>query len=260
MIQIQSAQNPAFRHALKLATQRRERLKTAETLLDGPHLLASWFDAGHDALQLFVSKAGADNPEVAALLARSAAPKLVLDDALFAELTELPSPSGVMARVAIPATAKPREEGYCVLLDGVQDPGNVGAILRTAVAAGVDQVLLSNACADVWSPKVLRAGMGAHAVLEIVERADLLAFAQAFKGKIAATLLDGSQSLYASDLRGSLALALGSEGAGISPELAALASTRLRIPMAGGIESLNVATAAAICLFERVRQAACDHD
>ena len=254
MIQIQSAQNPAFRHALKLATQRRERLKTSETLLDGPHLLASWLDAGREILQIFVSGQGADNPEIAALLARSPAPKVLLDDKLFAELTELPSHSGVLARVAIALAAAVREDGFCVLLDGVQDPGNVGSILRTAVAAGVDQVLLSSACADVWSPKVLRAGMGAHAAIEIVERADLIEFARGFKGKIAATLLEGSESLYATDLTGSLALVLGSEGSGVSPELAALATTRIRIPMASGIESLNVAAAAAICLFERVRQ------
>jgi TrmH family RNA methyltransferase len=254
MILIQSAQNPAFRHALKLATQRRERLKTSETLLDGPHLLASWLDAGREVLQVFVTGQGAENPEIAALLARCAGPKVLLDDKLFAELTELPSHSGVLARVAIPQAAMVRDAGFCVLLDGVQDPGNVGSILRTAVAAGVDQVLLSNACADVWSPKVLRAGMGAHAALEIIERADLTEFARGFKGKIAATLLEGSESLYATDLRGSLALVLGSEGAGVSADLAKLATTRIRIPMAPGIESLNVAAAAAICLFERVRQ------
>lgn len=69
-----------------------------------------------------------------------------------------------------------RTDGFCLLLDGVQDPGNVGSILRTAAAAGVDQVLLASGCADVWSPKTLRAGMGAQVVLNIVERADLLMF------------------------------------------------------------------------------------
>jgi RNA methyltransferase, TrmH family len=113
---------------------------------------------------------------------------------------------------------------------------------------------LSAQCADVWSPKVLRAGMGAQAVLPLLEHADLCLFAEQFNGQIAATLLDGAVDLYAAKLQGSLALVLGSEGLGISAELAEKATLRLKIPMADGIESLNVGHAAAICLYEIKRQ------
>nr|WP_245747768.1 RNA methyltransferase [Formivibrio citricus] len=238
----------------KLAENRRERLKTGQTLLDGAHLLSAWLDAGRAVQKVFLTQEGLADPEICGLLARTAAQQVLLDTALFAQLTELPSPSGVLALVEIPESGKPRGDGFCLLLDGVQDPGNVGSMLRTAVAAGVDQVLLSSGCADVWSPKTLRAGMGAQAVLDIVERADLSGFADRFQGRIATTLLDGSTDLYATDLTGSLALVFGAEGAGVSPEMAAKANVRLRIPMAAGIESLNVAAAAAICLYERVRQ------
>lgn len=251
---IQSPQNPHVKQARKLAENRRERLKTGLTLLDGPHLLAAWLDAGWPIERLLLTQQGLANPEIAALTERTAAPQSLLDDQLFAELSELPSQSGVLAIVGIPQARLPRRDGFCLLLDGVQDPGNVGAILRTAVAAGVEQALLSPGCADVWSPKTLRAGMGAQAVLDIVERADLPAFARAFNGRIAATLLDGATDLYRTDLTGDLALILGAEGAGVSPELASLAGVRLKIPMAAGIESLNVGAAAAICLYERVRQ------
>lgn len=253
---IQSPQNALFKEMRKLAEQRRERLKTGLALLDGAHLLASWLDAGRSVQRILATQAGAANPEIAGLIARAAVPLSLLDDRLFALITDLPSPSGVLALVEIPKGKSPKMDGFCLLLDGVQDPGNVGSILRTAAAAGVEQVLLSPACADVWSPKTLRAGMGAQAVLDIVERADLLAFAASYKGRIAATLLDGATDLYQTDLGGDLAFVLGAEGAGVSPELAALAGVRLKIPMFAGIESLNVGAAAAICLYERVRQLA----
>lgn len=251
---IQSPQNALFKEARKLLEQRRERIKMGRTLLDGPHLLAAWLDAGRPVRHILLTQAGLANPEISALIQRTDSPIVVLDERLFAELSELPSLSGVLAWVAIPDSGALRQTGFCLLLDGVQDPGNVGSMLRTAAAAGVDQVLLSSACADVWSPKTLRAGMGAQAVLDIVERADLPAFVDQFSGQVAATLLDGATDLYQTNLRGNLALVFGAEGAGITSEMAARANLRLKIPMAPGIESLNVGAAAAICLYERVRQ------
>ncbi|AOX99469.1 RNA methyltransferase [Jeongeupia sp. USM3] len=251
---IHSVHNPLYKQLHKLATQRRDRLKLGLTLLDGPHLIDAALSAGWPLQRLLVTDAGLQRPEVAGLVARAALPTHPLAEALFAELTELPSLSGVIALTAIPPAPVPRRDGLVLLLDGVQDPGNVGTLLRTAAAAGVDQVWLSTGCADVWSPRVLRAGMGAHFVLPLIERAPLLDLLDGFDGPLAATLLDGAVDLYAADLRGDLALALGAEGQGISAGLAARAVKRLRIPMAAGVESLNVGAAAAICLYERVRQ------
>lgn len=254
MIPIQSLQNAQFKAMRKLVENRRERLKTGLALLDGAHLLSAWLDSGRPVQKVLLTQEGMSNREIVGLLTRTPAERILLDKPLFAELSDLPSQSGVLTLVAIPKVNKPKTQGFCLLLDGVQDPGNVGSMLRTAVAAGVDQVLLSNSCADVWSPKTLRAGMGAQAVLDIIERADLLAFADKFRGRIATTMLDGSTDLFATNLDGDLALAFGAEGAGVSPALAEKANVRLKIAMAAGIESLNVAAAAAICLYERVRQ------
>lgn len=251
---ITSPHNAGFKQALKLIQNRRERSKQQQTLLDGSHLLAAWLDAGRQVLRLFISELGAQRSEVQQLLLRCDGPVTYLSDGLFAQLTDLPSASGVIALVSIPDSSAPKQSGFVLLLDGVQDPGNVGAILRTAQAAGVEQVVLSAQCADVWSPKVLRAGMGAQAVLAINENVDLLAFADAFEGQIAATILDGAVDLYAAQLNGSLALVMGSEGGGVSLELAAKATLRIKIPMSAGIESLNVGHAAAICLYEIKRQ------
>ncbi len=251
---IRSRQNPLVKHLVKLADNRRERLKSRQTLLVGTHLVAAALQAQWPLEKLLVCEGEEQRAEIAELLARRAVPALMLERPLFADMEQSPSTSGIMALAAIPEPVAARRDGFCLLLENVQDPGNVGSILRTAAAAGVDQVWLTPGCADVWSPKVLRAGMGAHFLLPVLERVDMQAVLPAFEGAIAITALEQAGSLYDSDLRGNLVLALGSEGGGVSAGLQALAGQRLRIPMATGVESLNVAAAAAICLFERRRQ------
>ena len=136
-----------------------------------------------------------------------------------------------------------------VLLDGVQDPGNVGTLLRTAAAAGVRQVLaVDRACAAAWSPKVLRAGQGAHFVLDIVEDADLDALlSREYRGHGCRDLPGwGDQFLFMMLVwQGPLAWVFGAEGLGVSPALIAAADHRIKIPMPGAVESLNVGAAAA---------------
>lgn len=251
---IHSPHNALYKLCHKLATHRRDRLKQKKTLLDGAHLVAAVLDAQWPLEKLLVTPDGLANPENFALIAASGVDATVLDPALFQTLTELPSPTGLIALVGIPDAPAMRIDGLCLLLDGVQDPGNVGSMLRTAAAAGVDQVLLSSQCADLWSPKVLRAGMGAHFALNLVERADLLQFAEQFSGRLGALMLDGAVDLYEARLHGDLALVMGSEGQGVSEELSQRAQLRLKIPMHAGIESLNVGAATAICLYERLRQ------
>lgn len=251
---IESRQNTLIKHIAKLAAQRRARQQAAQTLLDGVHLIDAALAAGLALERVLIMQSALDKPEVAALLARMAKPPQVVADQVFAALTDLDSPSGIVAILPIPAAPLPLHAGCLLLLDGVQDPGNVGALLRTAAAAGVSQVWMNEGCADAWSPKVLRAGMGAHFVLPIIERLDLVAALADFAGKVAVTALQASQPLYGCDLTGSLALVMGSEGRGVSAALLARADLRLRIPMHAGVESLNVAAAAAICLYERVRQ------
>ncbi|MEY3202702.1 MAG: hypothetical protein RIR70_2252, partial [Pseudomonadota bacterium] len=129
-----------------------------------------------------------------------------------------------------------------------------GTLLRTAAAAGATAVWLTKGCAQAWSPKVLRAGMGAHFCLPIVEGVDLtLALAKTSTTSIATTL-DATQSLFETDLTGPTIWLFGAEGKGLSEDIKARATARITIPMPGPMESLNVAAAAAICLFEQARQ------
>ena len=163
----------------------------------------------------------------------------------------------MLAVVPVLETASTEPADFCLLLEDVQDPGNVGSMLRSAAAAGVAQVLLSKHCAFAWSPKVLRAGQGAHFHVEIHEDVDLPAWAAAYRaagGAVVAAVAAGGASLYATPLAGRAAIVIGNEGSGLSPALAAQATQRVTIPMPGGMESLNAAAAAAVCLFECARQ------
>jgi TrmH family RNA methyltransferase len=142
------------------------------------------------------------------------------------------------------------------MLEDIQDPGNLGSILRSAAAAGMRDVYLSRGCVQAWSPRVLRAGMGAHFALNLYEGVDLLGIVRGYTGKVLAAAGDGATPYYSADLKGQVALLFGNEGAGLTSELRDAAHASISIPMPGNAESLNVAAAAAVCLFERVRQMA----
>lgn len=252
---ITSSDNPFYKELGKIATSSRQRGKSGITLLDGAHLLAGYLASGKRPLHLVLNAAALHNVEIAGLLAKLPdVPQTQLDDALFDKLTELKTPSGILALIAIPRPiVTPQSCRFCLLLESIQDPGNLGSILRSAAAAGCDAVFMSTGCADAWSPKVLRAGMGGHFVLSIQEQADMLSIATSFTGIIYSASLSAQTSLYASRLTGKVAFAIGNEGAGLTQALLA-STTPVTIPMPGQIESLNAAAAAAVCLFEAVRQ------
>jgi TrmH family RNA methyltransferase len=253
---ISSRDNPFFKELSKLASSVRQRRKVGETLLDGAHLLRAYLLSGKQPLHLLVNDEAAQNQEIADLLSQlPGVPLTYLYDALFAELTELKTPSGLLALIEQPQPqVAPARSHFCILLEDVQDPGNLGSILRTAAAAGCDAAFLSTGCADAWSPKVLRAAMGGHFALSIHEHADLFNVAAVFEGQIFAAALHATGNLYESKLSGNIAFAFGNEGAGLSPALQAVCHKLISIPMPGKVESLNVAAAAAVCLFEAVRQ------
>lgn len=257
MKHITSRDNPHFKALKKLAHSSRERRKQRQILLDGLHLIEAYGTQIGQATEVIVSESGAQREEIAAYLAHlpSLVAPTVLADSLFADLAVVETPSGIMALVAQPQATHAIDHNVdTVLLDGVQDPGNLGSILRSAAAAGVRQVLLSADCAQAWSPKTLRAAMGAHFLLDIHEACDLPAFLKAYRGQCIATALDASTSLYSADLSAPLAWVFGSEGQGIRPAVALATRLHVCIPMPGGTESLNVAAAAAVCLFETARQ------
>ena len=251
---ITSRDNPRLKELRDLADDAREIQRTGRTLLDGPHLLKSYMDSGGTPRLLAVSDSRARKPEIAALIERTDCEVLHLADSLLRPLSGVQTPAGIVALIDLPQPLGPLGGGSAVFLDAVQDPGNVGAILRTALAAGIRDIVLGAGCAGAWTPRVLRAAQGAHFGLSIREQADLVAPLAEFAGRSAVTVAHGGTTLYDADLTGPLAWVFGNEGAGVSPALIATADLALRIPLAEASESLNVAAAAAICLFEEVRQ------
>lgn len=145
---------------------------------------------------------------------------------------------------------------HIVVLDGVQDPGNVGTIIRTADAAGLDGVLLSNQCADVFSPKVLRATMGSIFRMNLRTTDDLPGELTKLREKgysILSSQLDGTPFYEREKVAEQFALIIGNEGNGVSEQVQQTATHRVRLPMRGGAESLNAAIAAAIMMYELMR-------
>ncbi len=256
MKNITSRDNEFFKVMKKLVSSSRQRKISGQTLLNGAHLVQSYLSSGNKPQHVLISESAIQECEISALLKNLSDVALTqLNSNLFAELSELKTPSGILALIALPQPkVAAAQSHFCLLLEDIQDPGNLGSILRSAAAAGCDAVFLSPGCADAWSPKVLRAGMGGHFALSIHENIDLLAVVAEFPGKILATALAATINLYSCDLRGKLAFAIGNEGAGLSDNLLAAANQRITIPMPGRVESLNVAAATAICLFEAARQ------
>jgi TrmH family RNA methyltransferase len=256
MRQIQSRDNPFYRELLKLASSARQRCTVGQTLLDGAHLLAECLKAGVMPQHLLLNAAALHDAEIVGLLKQIGDVDITqLDDKLFAGISELKTPTGILALIGIPQPAVTvAQSRFALLLEDIQDPGNLGSMLRSAAAAGCDAVFLSKHCADAWSPKVLRAAMGGHFALYIHECQNLHEVMQAFPGRVLATSLRAPCSLYECDLRGNVALLIGNEGAGLSEDLLRQATQTVTIPMHGKIESLNAAAAAAICLFEVARQ------
>jgi TrmH family RNA methyltransferase len=253
---VASRANPTFKLLLKLKESARARRNERLALLDGVHLVATYLERVGALRTLAVTGGAARTPAVQALIEQGPpGESLVLSDALFGKLSSLTTPAGILAAAPVPmAREVPREAACCLLLEDIQDPGNLGSILRSAAAAGVEHVLLSRGCADPWSPRVLRAAMGAHFFLNVVETSDLVAFAETYQGQVIATAAAAARSIFDVDLRPSTAFLIGNEGAGLSAPLLAAADVQAAVPMPGGMESINVGAASAVCLFERVRQ------
>jgi TrmH family RNA methyltransferase len=256
MKHIVSRDNARFRELKKLCHGSRERRKTGRIVLDGIHLIESYAARFGLPDEVIVSETGRGHIEIARYLEHHPEKTAtVLADALFAELATVDTPSGSMAVAGLPRCAHGPEPSLdAVLLDSIQDPGNLGSILRTTAAAGFRQILLSPDCAQAWSPKTLRAAMGAHFSLDIHEDSDLPDFLSGYRGQSIVTALNAIQDLFTVGLGQPIAWVFGNEGQGVRPEVSRLAGTRIRIPMPGNAESLNVGAAAAVCLFETVRQ------
>src|SRR6185503_9652710 len=189
MTVISSRDNPRVRRWRDLARDSGERRRQGRAIIEGANLIAAFLESGREVESLMLSKAASGRPEFVALATQSGTLPSVLSDQLFRAIVDVETPAGIAAEIAIPPDAgKLGSAGSCVLLDAIQDTGNVGTILRSAAAFGIPHAVLGKGCADAWSPKVLRAAAGAHFSLQITEAAELATAMAEFGGRIACTL------------------------------------------------------------------------
>lgn len=249
---IRSRDNPLLVRLRKLAQDNNAYRQQGQVWLEGDHLLRACLARGGVLAQAVVSESAWAEPRWQALAAQ--AQRVVrVPDALFKGVSGLESPAPLGALVNLPAPAPIQPLVDTLVLDRLQDAGNVGSILRSAAAFGVRQVLALKGTAALWSPKVLRAAMGAHFGLTLhegLEPDDL----KALQVPLLATSSHAAQAVHEAELPAPAAWVLGHEGQGVRAELLARCALTLRIPQPGGEESLNVAAAAAVCLYEAARR------
>jgi TrmH family RNA methyltransferase len=255
---ISSRENPLYKELKQLATSSHARRKAGRSLLDGVHLCQAYLEQVGRPPFCVVSEHSLAHPEVLAIVQKCEAARVqcvAMPETLYQALSQVEHGIGLMFVIDTPQTAMPSAlTTSAVLLDNLQDPGNLGSILRSAAAAGITHVYCSKGTAFVWSPKVLRAGMGAHFILEIVENADLGDLIRSARIPVLATSSHARSRIYDMDLRQPVAWLFGHEGQGVAAELLSLATATASIPHLGAMESLNVAASVAVCLFEQVRQ------
>lgn len=256
---ISSAQNVNIKRIKKLLTSGSFRQSEGQAVAEGVHLVRSYLDTGNLPEMLIYAESATANPEIATIVDQidtAGVKELFVKDSLFESVSDIHSSVGVMMVFSIPpGRSAPVIDSDAILLEAVQDPGNMGAIMRTAAAAGIEKIYLSVGSSSCWSPKALRAGMGAQFSLDIYESVDVIESARLAVVPVLATDLVGAGSLYSANLTEPVAWAFGNEGQGITNQLRDACAQTVLIPQAdSAVESLNVAAAVAVCLFEQYRQ------
>jgi TrmH family RNA methyltransferase len=254
-----SLQNPLVKQFRKLH-RAKERQQQQQFLLEGTHLVEAACTAERPLQTVcYTTDWQLRYPDLwHRITQQSDRVELVSPDVLRAMATTV-EPDGVVATVARSSTPVPVFQSLGLVLETIQDPGNLGTLIRTVAAVGADGILLSADSVDLDHPKVLRSSAGQWFRVPLQAAPDLRTEVRRYQQagmQVVATLPTATQTLWQVDLRPPTLILLGNEGAGLSPTLAALADQEVTIPQAAGVESLNVAIAAALLLYEAKRQRA----
>lgn len=250
---ITSLQNEKVKLARALQNQARTRRKENKIVLEGSRLVSDAMQQGQQPdFMLYVPEAVTD--DLMQLLQSTGGVMLPVSAEVMRHASDTQQPQGILAVFPMPQPVLSPNPQRVLILDSVRDPGNLGTILRTAAAAGVDAVLLSPTSADIYNPKVLRSGMGAHFRVPVRETSwdDIGAYCRGLAVYLADS--QGDIAYHQVDWTAAWALIIGSEAHGAGDEATRLAQRRVFIPMVAETESLNAAIAAAVILFEAARQ------
>lgn len=251
---LESKDNPKIKHLRGLIEQNSYRKKQGQTVLEGSHLCLAWLEQNRKINAIFTTENALKHPDLNDILDQYQGTVFVIGESLYKDLSTLGTTLACLAIVDLPSSSQALDyQADTLILENVQDPGNVGTLLRSAAAAGIQQIVCTKGSASLWSPRVLRAGMGAHFSLQTFENIQLEEILEQFKIPVYVTSSHRSTSLYAKDLSQPCVWILGNEGQGVSDYALAHAEA-VTIPQPGGQESLNVAVAGSVCFFEMVRQ------
>lgn len=251
---LESRDNPKIKHLRGLIEQNSYRKKQGQTVLEGTHLTLAWLEKKRKLNSIFTTEHALEHPDFENIINQYTGVIFVLSESLYKDLSTLGTSLACLTIVDIPQSAEALNfTEDTLILENIQDPGNVGTLLRSAAAAGIEQIVCTKGSAALWSPRVLRAGMGAHFSLNTFENVQLEDILKQFKIPVYVTSSHEAESLYSKNLRKQSVWILGNEGQGVS-DFALKHAEAVSIPQPGGQESLNVAVAGSICFFEMVRQ------
>ena len=254
IIFLESKDNPKIKHLRALIEQNSYRKKQGQTVLEGTHLCQAWLEQDKKLNSIFTTEKSLEHPEICDILDLYQGAVFVIAESLYRDLSTLGTTLPCLAIIDQPTSRQSLDfAADTLILENVQDPGNAGTLLRSAAAAGIKQVICTKGSASLWSPRVLRAGMGAHFSVQTFENVALEDVLSRFEVPVYVTSSHRSTSLYEQDLKEPCVWILGNEGQGAS-EYALEHAKSVAIPQPGGQESLNVAIAGSICFFEMVRQ------
>lgn len=251
---ISSRTNPKIKFVRRLQVDRRFRTNHAVFVVEGTRWLNEFVGNDRIPQQVFFTEVWSHDPDHAEILTQIGGLQHIVSQQVMQAMSATKTSPGVLAIVDIIHAPLPAKLTYVLILDGVSDPGNMGTLLRTANAAGVDAVILGPMCVDIYNPKVVRSTMGAHIHLPIVSL-DWPAIENSLEGlHISIASATGSKLYTASDWRQPAAIIIGNEAHGPSEEASRLAEEKIYIPLMNHVESLNAAVAGAVIMFEVVRQ------
>ncbi len=259
MREISSKDNKIFRHALSLKTKK-YRDRYGEYLIEGPNLLKEALKEGIETEAIFVRpELTSEEAEILGSSEELERKTFTLSEKLFDELKDTETSQGIISVVKKPERKVPENDagGNYVVLDRLQDPGNIGTILRTADAAGYELAVFMKGTADPFGPKVIRSATGSlfrMPVIFVEGPEELIELVHSRGKRLIATAMDADKVYYECDLLGDAAIVIGNEGNGIDPDLLSRADEKISIPMEGNTESLNAAVAAGILMYERIRR------
>ena len=256
MKKISSAQNPLVKKLVQLSKKQSFRNKQNLTIVEGVHLAGEWLKTyGSPDICVFLSSSKSIEVKQIVQKCKDLNTEIIeIEQEIYAKISPVVEGVGIFFVVKKPEFQSVNFQKDMIILEKIQDPGNLGTILRSAVGFGVKQIICSKGTVSAWSPKVLRAGMGAHFKLQIFENQDLSEVISKIETPIFATSLQAEKMIYDEDFTVKTAWIFGNEGSGVSKEVLSKVKKKVIIPQIGEIESLNVAMAATVCLSEQSRQ------